>query len=80
MEAVEDSVGDAVEDRLLPLLAVPVGLGEAEGLEQDSLRMRLELVSATNTAPDSQTSVEINFRDKFAQAFSRENISVSYSR
>jgi hypothetical protein len=54
IEAVAEAVGEAVEDRLLPLLAVPVGLGEAEGLEQDSLRMRLELVSATNTAPEEE--------------------------
>jgi hypothetical protein len=79
---MEKKISEMVESRLKEVSKASVATVVETKVEDKKadITAALESAVATNTAPDSQTSVEINFRDKFAQAFSRENISVSYSR
>ena len=79
---MEKKISEMVESRLKEVSKASVATVVETKVEdkKPDITAALESAVATNTAPDSQTSVEINFRDKFAQAFSRENISVSYSR
>jgi hypothetical protein len=79
---MEKKISEMVESRLKEVSKASVTTVVETKVEdkKPDITAALESAVATNTAPDSQTSVEINFRDKFAQAFSRENISVSYSK
>lgn len=79
---IEKKISEQVEARLKEVSKASVTTAVETKVEDKKadIAAALESAVATNTAPDSQTSVEINFRDKFAQAFSRENISVSYSK
>lgn len=79
---IEKKISEQVEARLKEVSKASVATVVETKVEdkKPDITAALESAVATNTAPDSQTSVEINFRDKFAQAFSRENISVSYSK
>ena len=79
---MEKKISEMVESRLKEVSKASVATVVETKVEdkKPDITAALESAVATNTAPDSQASVEINFRDKFAQAFSRENISVSYSR
>ena len=79
---IEKKISEQVEARLKEVSKASVTTAVETKVEEKKadITAALESAVATNTAPDSSVSVETNFRDKFAQAFSRENISVSYSK
>lgn len=78
-EEVEKRIAEQVEARLKEVSKASVSEPAVEQKKAD-VETALENATATNKAPDSKVAVEQSFREKFAKAFSRENISVSYSK
>lgn len=79
----DKKVAEQVEARLKEVSKASVSaVTETKTQEAKAdIEAALEGATATNKAPDSKISAEkSSFRDKFASAFSRENISVSYSK
>jgi len=80
-DEIEKKISEQVEARLKEVSKASVETTEpAKEEKKADVDAALENAKATNTAPDSKLSVETTLREKFAKAFSRENISVSYSK
>lgn len=78
---IEKKISEQVEARLKEVSKASTVTAEVKVEEQKpDVDAALESAKATNTAPDSKISGEPSLREKFAKAFSRENISVSYSK
>ena len=78
---IEKKISEQVEARLKEVSKASTVTAEVKAEEQKpDVDAALESAKATNTAPDSKISGEPSLREKFAKAFSRENISVSYSK
>jgi len=78
---IERKISEQVEARLKEVSKASTVTAEVKAEEQKpDVDAALESAKATNTAPDSKISGEPSLREKFAKAFSRENISVSYSK
>lgn len=77
-DEIEKRIAEQVEARLKEVSKASVE-APAETKKAD-VEAALDNATATNKAPDSKVAVEQSFREKFAKAFSRENISVSYSK
>jgi hypothetical protein len=79
---IEKKIAEQVEARLKEVSkASTTANAEVKTEEKKAdVTAALENATATNKAPDSKIAVEQSFREKFAKAFSRENISVSYSK
>lgn len=78
---IEKKISEQVEARLKEVSKASVVNAEVKAEEKKpDVDAALESAKATNTAPDSKVSGEPSLREKFAKAFSRENISVSYSK
>jgi hypothetical protein len=78
-EEIEKKIAEQVEARLKEVSKASVTEPAVEAKKAD-VEAALDNATATNKAPDSKVAVEQSFREKFAKAFSRENISVSYSK
>jgi hypothetical protein len=77
---IEKKISEQVEARLKEVSKAS-GVTEVKAEDQKAdVATALDNATATNKAPDSKIAVEQSFREKFAKAFSRENISVSYSK
>jgi len=80
-EDLEKKIAEQVEARLKEVSKASVTEVKAEPAAKNDIETALESAVATNKAPDSKVSLEkTSLREKFASAFSRENISVSYSK
>jgi hypothetical protein len=79
-EEIEKKIAEQVEARLKEVSKASATAEVKAEDKQANIEAALENAKATNTAPESKVSVEKSLREKFAQAFSRENISVSYSK
>ena len=80
-EEIEKKISEQVEARLKEVSKASVVTAEVKTEEKTAdVEAALESAKATNAAPDSKISGEPSLREKFAKAFSRENISVSYSK
>lgn len=79
-EEIEKKIAEQVEARLKEVSKASATTEVKAEDKQANIEAALENAKATNTAPESKVSVEKSLREKFAQAFSRENISVSYSK
>jgi hypothetical protein len=78
---VEKKIAEQVEARLKEVSKASATTPEVKVEEKKAdVAAALDNATATNKAPDSKVAVEQSFREKFAKAFSRENISVSYSK
>ena len=79
-QEIEKKIAEQVEARLKEVSKASATTEVKAEDKQANIEAALENAKATNTAPESKISVEKSLREKFAQAFSRENISVSYSK
>jgi hypothetical protein len=79
-QEIEKKIAEQVEARLKEVSKASATTEVKAEDKQANIEAALENAKATNTAPESKVSVEKSLREKFAQAFSRENISVSYSK
>lgn len=78
---IEKKISEQVEARLKEVSkASSTADVKVEEEKKADVAAALDNATATNKAPDSKIAVEQSFREKFAKAFSRENISVSYSK
>ena len=78
---IEKKIAEQVEARLKEVSKASATTPEVKVEEKKAdVAAALDNATATNKAPDSKVAVEQSFREKFAKAFSRENISVSYSK
>ena len=78
---IEKKISEQVEARLKEVSKASVANAEVKTEDKKAdVTAALDNATATNKAPDSKVAVEQSFREKFAKAFSRENISVSYSK
>jgi hypothetical protein len=78
---IEKKISEQVEARLKEVSKASTVTAEVKVEEKKAdVDAALESAKATNVAPDSKISGEPSLREKFAKAFSRENISVSYSK
>jgi len=78
---IEKKISEQVEARLKEVSkASATAEVKVEEEKKADVAAALDNATATNKAPDSKIAVEQSFREKFAKAFSRENISVSYSK
>jgi len=77
-DEIEKRITEQVEARLKEVSKASVEAPVEE--KKADVEAALDNATATNKAPDSKVAVEQSFREKFAKAFSRENISVSYSK
>lgn len=78
---MEKKISEQVEARLKEVSKASVTVTEPAAQDKKpDVDAALENAKATNSAPDTKPSVETTLREKFAKAFSRENISVSYSK
>jgi hypothetical protein len=78
---IEKKISEQVEARLKEVSKASTVTAEVKVEEKKpDVEAALESAKATNVAPDSKVSGETSLREKFAKAFSRENISVSYSK
>ena len=78
---IEKKISEQVEARLKEVSKASTVTAEVKVEEKKpDVDAALESAKATNVAPDSKISGEPSLREKFAKAFSRENISVSYSK
>ena len=74
-------IAEQVEARLKEVSKASATTPEVKVEEKKAdVAAALDNATATNKAPDSKVAVEQSFREKLAKAFSRENISVSYSK
>lgn len=76
---IEKKISEQVEARLKEVSKASASPTKVEEQKTD-VAAALDNATATNKAPDSKIAIEQSFREKFAKAFSRENISVSYSK
>lgn len=77
---IEKKISEQVEARLKEVSKASATPEVKVEEQKADVAAALENATATNKAPDSKVAVEQSFREKFAKAFSRENISVSYSK
>ena len=77
---IEKKISDRVEARLKEVSKASAAPEVKVEDQKADVTAALDNATATNKAPDSKIAVEQSFREKFAKAFSRENISVSYSK
>ena len=77
---IEKKISDRVEARLKEVSKASASPEVKVEEQKADVTAALDNATATNKAPDSKIAVEQSFREKFAKAFSRENISVSYSK
>ena len=79
---IEKKISEQVEARLKEVSKASAVVNAEVKTEEKKADVvaALDNAVATNKAPDSKVVVEQSFREKFAKAFSRENISVSYSK
>ena len=78
---IEKKISEQVEARLKEVSkASSTADVKVEEEKKADVAAALDNATATTKAPDSKIAVEQSFREKFAKAFSRENISVSYSK
>jgi len=77
---IEKKISEQVEARLKEVSKASATPEVKVEEQKADVAAALDNATATNKAPDSKVAVEQSFREKFAKAFSRENISVSYSK
>ena len=77
---IEKKISEQVEARLKEVSKASVTPEVKVEAQKADVAAALDNAIATNKAPDSKIAIEQSFREKFAKAFSRENISVSYSK
>jgi hypothetical protein len=77
---IEKKISEQVEARLKEVSKASAAPETKVEEQKADVAAALDNATATNKAPDSKIAIEQSFRDKFAKAFSRENISVSYSK
>lgn len=77
---IEKKISEQVEARLKEVSKASATPEVKVEEKKADVAAALDNATATNKAPDSKIAVEQSFREKFAKAFSRENISVSYSK
>lgn len=77
-DAIEAKVKELVEARVKEEVAKASQDGKGKG--EADLDEAMEKAKASNTAPDSQPSNEKSVREKYATAFSKENVIVTYSK